>query len=207
MVDYFEYIHSEDWQKQRIKRLKIDNFACVQCGSPLNLQVHHLTYDRLGNENIETDLITLCRYCHERIEREKDNYRIKDFPRKQGSYKIPPFLLEKFFDDIEAEDKSNGGEQDFCKYDVIEKRWTRWLFENGLSILLGKDTPKLDTQAHFRDIRIKKIIELKKSGYTPKQIVDTGISQAMVYKYYNNPSEVQLILKTGKGSGSHGNHT
>lgn len=65
-----EYLKSEWWAKMREERLKFDGYKCAWCGcketkdNPLN--VHHLSYDYLGCENVE-DLTTLCRDCHERL--------------------------------------------------------------------------------------------------------------------------------------------
>lgn len=65
-VPYQDYIKSSDWKKQSKRRMAIDDFKCQRCGTAKNLVVHHITYDRLGNEKME-DLITLCRKCHEEI--------------------------------------------------------------------------------------------------------------------------------------------
>lgn len=63
MIDYLEYINSPKWQRVRAIRLRKDKFTCQQCGGKNELNVHHLTYKRLGRERIE-DLITLCVRCH-----------------------------------------------------------------------------------------------------------------------------------------------
>lgn len=68
--NYVKYLKTEEWQKKRIERLKIDNFKCCRCGSPHNIQVHHLSYRNIGNEDVYNDLITLCDSCHESIEKE-----------------------------------------------------------------------------------------------------------------------------------------
>lgn len=52
------------WYQLRADRLSMDSFRCVCCHSGDELQCHHLTYDRLFAELI-TDLLTLCRECHE----------------------------------------------------------------------------------------------------------------------------------------------
>lgn len=63
-ADYLAYIReSPIWQSKRGHRLKMDNRRCVVCNSPEQLNVHHRTYERLGNE-LMADLITLCRVCH-----------------------------------------------------------------------------------------------------------------------------------------------
>lgn len=60
---YAEYLRSEHWRKVRNKALVRDGFRCAACGTNRNLEVHHLTYARLGNED-DLDLITLCRQHH-----------------------------------------------------------------------------------------------------------------------------------------------
>ena len=62
---YKEYLESEGWKKKRSQRLFEDNYECRFCGAKENLQVHHLNYNNVGNEDVETDLITLCKPCHE----------------------------------------------------------------------------------------------------------------------------------------------
>lgn len=61
---YKFYIQSNKWKKKRKERLKADDFRCARCGAEKNVQVHHLNYDHVGNEDVENDLITLCRKCH-----------------------------------------------------------------------------------------------------------------------------------------------
>ena len=63
-------MQTPDWQEKRLQRLRIDNFKCCRCGTPHNIQVHHLSYENLGNEDVHNDLITLCDGCHESIEKE-----------------------------------------------------------------------------------------------------------------------------------------
>ena len=53
----------------RAARLEYDGHRCRTCrhdGSAWCLEVHHLTYDRIGHEDL-ADLITLCRQCHEAV--------------------------------------------------------------------------------------------------------------------------------------------
>lgn len=62
--EYQEYLQSDHWLKTREERKKIDNYCCALCGSSENINVHHLSYDRVGEEIVELDLITLCNRCH-----------------------------------------------------------------------------------------------------------------------------------------------
>lgn len=54
---------SEQWRGIRTERLKSDHGLCVFCKCPAE-DVHHVTYERVGQERIE-DLRSLCKICHD----------------------------------------------------------------------------------------------------------------------------------------------
>ena len=62
---YQEYLQSEHWKTT--SRLAKEHYGniCNDCGNKENIEVHHLNYDRIGEERLE-DLQLLCRYCHEK---------------------------------------------------------------------------------------------------------------------------------------------
>lgn len=71
---YRQYMRSEEWQRKKQQRLEIDNHACCMCGRPESktrngLQIHHISYRRLGNENVYEDICSLCPACHLKIHR------------------------------------------------------------------------------------------------------------------------------------------
>lgn len=63
-VDKAIHLKSQKWKDLRELRLKIDKYQCCVCHEKKPLEIHHLTYDRLGNESIN-DLRSLCRDCHQ----------------------------------------------------------------------------------------------------------------------------------------------
>ena len=71
----------------RQKVFRRDGFKCVICGKAKNLNVHHITYENLGAEKV-SDLVTLCRDCHEDIHNGKPNERMDSFVRRQIGSKI-----------------------------------------------------------------------------------------------------------------------
>lgn len=72
MIDYYEYIKSDAWQK-RTESVRIRNSGlCECCNMRWGIAVHHRTYERLGNE-LEDDLIHICDDCHKYIHRLKDD--------------------------------------------------------------------------------------------------------------------------------------
>lgn len=62
---YQEYLRSYKWRKLRQLALEHTHHRCSSCGSTYKLEVHHRTYDRLGNEKL-SDLQVLCMICHQR---------------------------------------------------------------------------------------------------------------------------------------------
>jgi hypothetical protein len=62
-MPYSEYLKSQEWQEKRKKALRFASFRCQLCNSPERLNVHHRTYEHLGQE-LMGDLITLCNDCH-----------------------------------------------------------------------------------------------------------------------------------------------
>jgi len=60
---YQEYMRSEEWKQKRQIILERDQRWCQLCGDEDNLRVHHLTYNRVGDEAL-FDLVTLCSHCH-----------------------------------------------------------------------------------------------------------------------------------------------
>ncbi len=67
-MPYEEYQRTEYWYDMRQKRLVIDDFCCAICGHAASendrLQLHHIWYPERGRENVEADLVMLCRRCH-----------------------------------------------------------------------------------------------------------------------------------------------
>lgn len=77
---YLEYMKSEAWAEKKRQRMEIDHNCCVMCGRPAEktksgLQVHHVTYKRLGHEDVYNDLCALCASCHLKIHRYYDRER------------------------------------------------------------------------------------------------------------------------------------
>lgn len=72
-MEYRQYLQGEHWQQLKIARMQIDGFRCQGCGcvgtSENQLQVHHIKYCTIGEEDVWKDLVTLCRSCHLQVHR------------------------------------------------------------------------------------------------------------------------------------------
>ena len=60
---YAEYLGSDHWKDVRARKLEAIGFCCESCSTKSYLQVHHLTYSRVGAERLG-DLMVLCGRCH-----------------------------------------------------------------------------------------------------------------------------------------------
>ena len=61
--DYQKYLQSSHWRKVKAQYKKRYKYVCYLCGATDILHLHHVTYERIGNENL-TDLVYLCENCH-----------------------------------------------------------------------------------------------------------------------------------------------
>jgi 5-methylcytosine-specific restriction endonuclease McrA len=68
--DYFQYITSPEWREGPRRRcFEYWRGLCAICKQP-GENVHHNTYARLGHE-LPTDVVLLCRRCHQLYEQNK----------------------------------------------------------------------------------------------------------------------------------------
>ncbi len=59
-----EYLQTPHWKRKREDKLRAVGRRCQVCNhGPDTLEVHHRTYERLGQE-LDEDLTVLCRACH-----------------------------------------------------------------------------------------------------------------------------------------------
>lgn len=65
MMTYDEYMGSTEWSARARLARRRAGYRCMLCYRRAPLEVHHRTYERLGNEK-DTDVIALCAECHAR---------------------------------------------------------------------------------------------------------------------------------------------
>ena len=88
-IDYKSYLNSSKWKAKRDAKLKQAGYKCEKCGVSKyskKLEVHHKHYQNLGNEKL-SDLIVLCKDCHEKADvvRENETREIIEYKRKAGA--------------------------------------------------------------------------------------------------------------------------
>ena len=79
--DKSAYLRSTAWRDLKQQRLAIAGGRCEQseCSNSTNLDLHHVTYQRLGAEDI-SDLRVVCRKCHSNIHKLLGYSRENSYP-------------------------------------------------------------------------------------------------------------------------------
>jgi hypothetical protein len=67
---YFERVRSPEWRGLKAHLMRYRGNRCERCGDYVPLELHHKSYDRLGNERA-SDLELVCRACHQEADRER----------------------------------------------------------------------------------------------------------------------------------------
>lgn len=88
-------ISSKAWNTLKEQILERDGHRCVQCLNKENLQVHHLTYKRVGKEVLK-DLVTLCKRCHDEVHRLSKSQDFTKNTLEEDTNKIIASLIKKF---------------------------------------------------------------------------------------------------------------
>jgi 5-methylcytosine-specific restriction endonuclease McrA len=70
-VVYAKYIRSPEWKAKRTEVILRAQGKCERCGLWPIVNVHHLTYARLGDED-PTDLLGVCSRCHTELHEDKE---------------------------------------------------------------------------------------------------------------------------------------
>lgn len=186
MMDYRAYLRSDEWKRKRDKRVAIDQ-KCAICGRPMDLQVHHVTYENIPNEQM-TDLITVCANCHQKIESQKP------YPGSTSVGIVNKMIALQFCEEYKQRDYSALGDLDLCKLEVIKQHYFPYFKEHGgnLDMISGSAI----IQHYFRNRRYEVILRYKENGAEPYIVLQqTKFSSQMVYKAYNKPNIVNNILK------------
>lgn len=78
---YLAYLQTAGWRTTRNAALRRARYRCGRCGTGRQLEVHHLSYERLGNER-DADIAVLCRACH------TQHHLAEDRKRPEGIYLV-----------------------------------------------------------------------------------------------------------------------
>lgn len=105
--EYLAYIRSPLWRKRRKALIQERNHTCGKCGlfrfGAGELQVHHLTYDRLGHEK-DTDMLVVCRHCHGLADEERKVKVAADSARRLDDARFEGWARAKYGDEWHLDD-------------------------------------------------------------------------------------------------------
>lgn len=62
-LPYADYLQTPWWRARRNRALRAAGYRCQRCTVKRQLEVHHQSYERLGDE-LDSDLEVVCRGCH-----------------------------------------------------------------------------------------------------------------------------------------------
>lgn len=97
--DYFGYLRSDQWAETRQEVLWRYGHACWCChATPRSLDVHHLHYSRLGEEDVQ-DLRPLCRSCHDEVH---DAHRSGDDTLAEATFRLREKNLGRYSTQMDA---------------------------------------------------------------------------------------------------------
>lgn len=95
------YLRSDHWRETRLAALERAEHRCQVCNRDGSLDVHHRTYERLGEER-PADLTVLCRACHSLFHGE-------DAPRQQKVRKPKAKRPRKRYGELTVSEKEELG--------------------------------------------------------------------------------------------------
>jgi len=115
-AQYMSYLRSPEWAERRRAAIARAGGRCQRCPITFGLEVHHLNYDRLGNE-LPDDLLVVCSDCHQGEDlRRAARTRFKAFGRR----------LDAWATKVYGEDWAQRHDED-----VVAERFETWLERRG----------------------------------------------------------------------------
>lgn len=173
-MQYEEYLRTNEWKQKKANRLAFDNWSCGFCHRSIKegdrYETHHIKYNRLGHEQIETDIVSLCPKCHQDFHNswKKTNYWEETPITHWKEYSLEDtarLCAENIENDILL-----GGEYNLCSDDVICGFIDQYYRENEIS------TPVFiyenDIKLFFRNKRYEILFEAQANGVDLEDMLD-----------------------------------
>jgi hypothetical protein len=102
---------SPKWKKKRKVAIDRSRGYCENCGAKSRLEVHHVTYDRFGQED-PNDLLAVCVPCHQVMDRDRQ------FENKWFKWikRVSAFMCKVYGPDWNDEFSVEEANREFCRY-------------------------------------------------------------------------------------------
>lgn len=215
IMKYDQYLRTPEWKQKKANRLAFDNWQCGICHKPIEegdrYETHHLRYNRLGHEDVETDLISLCPSCHQRFHSfwEKANYWENSSPLEHWKEYSLPDTAQFCFENL-GNDMLLGGEYNLCSDDVIDDFIDDFYRDHEITDPVY--ICETDIKLFFRNKRYEVLFEAQKNGekldnmldrlYGKKGSVKSGPNKlrsgARSFFKKHQPSAMKRIYKENK---------
>lgn len=176
-MSYEEYLKSKQWRQKKLNRLAFDNWSCGFCHKPIRdgdrYETHHVKYNRLGHENIETDIISLCPTCHQDFHNSWDKTKYwEQTPLSHWKEYSLKDTAQLCAENIEN-DLLLGGEYNLCSDDVICGFIDQYYKDHEITspVFIYEN----DIKMFFRNKRYELLIQAEKEG--------TGLEEMLDEKY------------------------
>lgn len=112
---YRKYINSREWAARREIALALADNRCEVCGWDVPpLEVHHITYDRMGAER-NADLLVVCPSCH-KIE---DAKRKTQVASSRWNTRLDAWATRRYGEDWQAFKDARDVDEEF-------RDWLEW---------------------------------------------------------------------------------
>lgn len=217
---YSEYINGPAWKAKREEKLRQVGRRCECCGSTNKLEVHHLTYERLFNEDLN-DLMVLCFYHHMAAEECATNKQI----RKRGDptlLRIKTLKLIQEYGPKKERQKSENIPSNRTQDKLMQEPWFLEAMSHGIkqfkqivrkrmgkysnfcsimgnSIAIYNRTKKNKKRNFDAKDSLQQKLERKQYHAHRKQIKDEKKARALESMNKVDPSMVDLILNFSSG--------
>lgn len=166
-----QYYQSARWKYKRERRLAIDGYKCLLCGSTKNLQVHH----KFGIDFDDVSLLrTLCKSCHELVHQDPEEARRLEWIVMTEENKREARQMAEWYASYADYDLLNGGKYNLCKTEDIKE-------------VFGEDAQIMTIRSVFTELRHMECFKYFKSGYTETETgLITGFSKTVLKKAHKH---------------------
>lgn len=125
-LNYKDYLKGLHWSIFKTKYFQYHKKECSICGKKYGIQLHHLTYDNIGNETFD-DVICVCGECHDKIHEElKYNKNLNNQIKKCKSVNSKSVDKKKYKKEISTKKEKHKSKKNKSKYNKnkIQKIYT-----------------------------------------------------------------------------------
>lgn len=164
-MPYEEYLKTPEWKNKKIIRLAFDNWQCGICHKEIledKYETHHLNYSKLGDEDIEHDLITLCHDCHavfHSVWQKSNTWESSPYTHwRDYSLTDTALLCVQYFQDDFI---CGNGNYNLCSIDTINMFIEKYFIENQIKnhIRINEE----DIRMYFRNKRYEIFFDASKN--------------------------------------------